>query len=173
MMYSQDEVYAQIAKMLPEGRPIKLLDLGCCTGLEYEVFMRVNPETEVTGIKEEESLRKMLKEKAGKRVEHLRLIYGDYFNVDLGVKRYDVAMSVMGLNEFSRKNKLTLYKKVFHALNSDGIYIEQDYVTNEDEIVGSISNVFSKQISLLLESGFQRVEKAWYRQNTIILKAIK
>ena len=66
-----------------------------------------------------------------------------------------------------------LYKKVFHALNSDGIYIEQDYVENEDEIVGSLSNMFSKQISLLLESGFQRVEKAWYRQNTIILKAIK
>ncbi len=173
MIHSLNEVNTQIAKLIPAGRPIQLLDLGCCTGLEYEVFMRVNPETEVTGIKEEESLKQILKEKAGKRVEHLRLIYGDYFNVDLGMKHYDVAMSVMELNEFSRKSKLILYKKVFHALSDEGIYIEKNYVNDKAEIIGSIGNMFSRQISLLLESGFQRVEKAWYEEDMVVLKAMK
>lgn len=173
MIHSLEEVNAQIAKLIPVGRPIQLLDLGCCTRLEYEVFMRVNPETEVTGIREEESLKQILKEKAGKRVEHLRLIYGDYFNVDLGTKHYDVAMSVMELNKFNRKNKLALYKKVYYALCDQGIYIEKNYVNESQEIVGSMGNMFSEQISLLLESGFQRVEKAWHEDNMVILKAMK
>lgn len=173
MIYAEDDVYAQIARLLPTDRPIQLLDLGCCTGLDYDVFRHLNPETEVTGINDEESLNMLLKKKAGKRIEHLRLIYGDYFNIDLGSRHYDAAISVMELHEYNRKNKLSLYRKIYNALEREGIYIEQDYIKEENVIFGSLNNMFSTQISLLLESGFQRVEKAWHHDNTIVLKAIK
>ncbi|SES70444.1 methyltransferase domain-containing protein [[Clostridium] polysaccharolyticum] len=173
MKYALEEIHVQIARLLPVNGPIKLLDLGCCTELEYGMFIRYNPQIEVTGIEEEEKLKKLLKEKTGKRVEHLRLIYGDYFSADLGVRHYDVVLSAMELEERSRKNTLTLYKKIHKALDAEGIYIEQGVIQDRNKIVGSISNAFSKQISLLLESGFRRVEKAWYRDNAIIIKAIK
>ena len=79
----------------------------------------------------------------------------------------------MEINEYNRKSRLTLYKKVFDALVSDGMYIERDYVNGGEYAVSNISNMFSNQISLLLEAGFQRVEKAWSNYNTIILKAMK
>lgn len=173
MIYAEKDISAQIARMLPTGRPIQLLDLGCCTGLDYDVFRYMNPETEVTGINDEESLNMLLKRKAGKRIERLRLIYGDYFNMDLGIRHYDAAISIMEIHEYNRKNKLSLYKRVYNALEQDGVYIEQDYIKEENQIFGSLSNMFSNQISLLLESGFQRVEKAWHNDNTIVLKAMK
>lgn len=173
MKYTPDEVYEQIARLIPSDRPVELLDLGCCTGLEYGAFMRLNSQIKVTGVKEEESLKEILKQKSGKRVENLRLIYGDYFSVEFAIRQFDAAMAMMEINEFSRKNKLALYKKVYQALCKEGIYIEWDYIGEEDAVVGGISNVFSNQISLLLESGFQRVEKAWYGEDTILLKAMK
>ena len=80
MVQTLEEVYEQTARLVPADRPIHLLDLGCCTGLEYNAFIRVNKEIEVTGIQEEEKLAEMLKVKSGKRIERLRLInfcYGD------------------------------------------------------------------------------------------------
>lgn len=172
-MHMVQEVYEQTARLVPADRPIRLLDLGCCTGLEYGAFTQVNKEIEVTGIQEEEKLADMLKVKSGKRIERLRLIYGNYFNIDLGRHNYNVAISVMEISKYSRKSRLTLYKKVFDALNNDGMYIERDYISGGEFAVPNMSNVFSNQISLLLEAGFQRVEKAWSNYDTIILKAMK
>lgn len=173
MMESVEEIYAQTAKLIPTDRPIHLLDLGCCTELEYDTFIQVNPLVEVTGVDQEEHLARMLEKKSGKRIERLRLIYGDYLEVDFGRCHYDIAISKMEVNELDRKKRLKLYKKIFEALEDDGYYIERDYVgslTSENE---NLSNMFSKHVSLLLESGFQRVEKVWYTNSTIILKAMK
>lgn len=173
MVNTTDEVYEKIAKLLPADKPIKLLDLGCCTGLEYGAFMRLNPQTRVTGVKEEESLKLILREKSCKRVENLRLIYGDYFDVDLGANQFDAAIAMMEINEYTRKKKLALYKKVYESLSKNGMYIEWNYIGEEQEVTRGLGNVFSNQISFLLESGFQRVEKAWHGESTILVKAIK
>jgi len=166
---STEEIYVQTAKMIPTGTPIHLLDLGCCTGLEYDAFIRKNPEIEVTGIDEEAHLKKMLERKSGKRIERLRLIYGDYWKMELGEHHYDVVISAMELAKKNRKEMLFLYKKIYNILEADGCFIEREYVEEEC----NISNMFSKQVALLLEAGFQNVEKAWYKENIIILRAVK
>lgn len=173
MMESVEEIYAQTANLIPTERPIHLLDLGCCTELEYDMFIQVNPSVEVTGVDQEEHLTKMLEKKSGKRIERLRLIYGDYLEVDFGKCHYDIAISKIEVNELDRKQRLKLYKKIFGALEDDGCYIERDYIGNQASEDENLSNMFSKNVSLLLESGFQRVEKAWYNNSTIILRAMK
>lgn len=171
--HSTEEIYVQTAKLIPEGIPVHLLDLGCCTELEYDAFIQVNSKIEVTGIDEESHLKKMLERKSGKRIERLRLIYGDYWNADLGKHHYNAVMSIMELGKRSRKDMLVLYKKIYDALDTDGCYIEREWVKEEAETSVNISNLFSKQVALLLETGFQRVEKAWHKDNIILLRAIK
>lgn len=173
MMQRLDEAYFQTAKLIPLGRSIKLLDLGCCTGLEYEAFIRVNPDIEVTGIQEEEKLQKMLYKKAGRRIAKLRLIYGDYWNVDFGKEHYDIAMSAVEVSRYDRKMRLRLYARILDTLEEDGSYIERVLMPNESYSTGNINNLFSKLVSLLLEAGFQRVERVWQNPNTLLIKATK
>lgn len=172
-MESVEESYMETAKLIPTDRAIHLLDLGCCTELEYDMFLQVNPSIEVTGIDQEEHLAKMLEKKSGKRIERLRLIYGNYLEMDFGKCHYDVAISKIEVNELDRKKRLKLYKKIYDALEDDGCYIERNYDNSLASVKANLSNMFSKHVSLLLESGFQRVEKVWYTNSTIILKAMK
>ncbi|MBR3771805.1 MAG: hypothetical protein IKL07_06015 [Clostridium sp.] len=173
MMQRLDEAYWQTAKLIPSGRPIKILDLGCCTELEYDAFIQVNPEIEVTGIEEEEKLQEMLLHKSGRRIAKLRLIYGDYCDVDFGKEHYDMAMSVVENNKYDRKTRLQLYHKIFETLEEEGVYIERDVMPADLSVAGSMNNLFSKLVSLLLEAGFQRVERAWQNDNTLLIRAMK
>lgn len=173
MMQRLDEAYLQTAKLIPSGRPVKLLDLGCCTGLEYEAFIRVNPEIEVTGIQEEEKLQQMLYKKAGRRIAKLRLIYGDYWDVDFGKEHYDMAMSAVEIGKYDRKKRIQFYTRILETLEEEGCYIERVIMTNDSCSTSNINNLFSKLVSLLLEAGFQRVERVWQNHNTLLIKAMK
>lgn len=173
MMQRLDEAYWQTAKLIPSGRPIKLLDLGCCTGLEYDAFIRVNPQIEVTGIEEEAKLKERLQQKSGGRIERLRLIYGNYCEVDFGREHYDVAMSVIEIGRYDRKTRLKLYGKILETLEGDGSYIERNVMPTDSIHEGNMNNLFSNLVSLLLEAGFQRVERVWQNQNTLLIKAMK
>ena len=173
MMQRLEEAYRQTAKLIPSGRPIKLLDLGCCTELEYDAFIRVNPEIEVTGIEEEAKLKEMLLRKSGRRIAKLRLIYGNYCMVDFGKEYYDMAISVVEVNQYDRKTRLQLYSKILETLEEDGSYIERDIMPGEFEVASDMNNLFSKLVSLLLEAGFQRVERVWQEHSTLLIKAMK
>ncbi|MBQ6721770.1 MAG: class I SAM-dependent methyltransferase, partial [Clostridia bacterium] len=100
------EFYAYTASLLPKEPNSKVLDLGCGTGLELEEYYKLNPCTETTGIDLSEDMLNALKAKfPGK---HLTLIHGSYFDVPLGDRIYDAAVSVESLHHFSAEMKMSL-----------------------------------------------------------------
>lgn len=128
---SADEFYPFTAKQLPTAENCHILDLGCGTGLELEYYFKLNPLAKVTGIDLSHGMLMTLKKKfADKDID---LICGSYFDVPLGEKEFDGAVSVESLHHFTKNEKVSLYAKLHKALKDDGYFILTDYFSLSDE----------------------------------------
>ena len=121
------EFYPFTARQLPGGH---ILDLGCGTGLELEAYFREQPQGEVTGIDLSAGMLAALREKLPH--QKLNLIQGSYFDVPLGERSFDAAVSVESLHHFTREAKSALYGKLHKALKDGGYFVLTDYFAPDD-----------------------------------------
>jgi len=125
------EFYEEIANFVEiDGVNLKLLDLGCGTGLELERLFAKYPDMQVTGIDLSPEMLKELKNKY--KDQNINLICGSYFDVEFGGD-FDVVLSTYSLHHFNGTEKLALYKKVFESMKPGGLYVEGDYTAKTEE----------------------------------------
>ena len=127
------EFYPFTASLLPCGGGTRVLDLGCGTGLELEEYFKLCPDALVTGI---DLSRAMLDELQKKLPDKdITLLCGSYFDLPLGEKIYDAALSVESLHHFTKEEKVELYKKLYISLKEGGYFLLTDYfaVSYEEE----------------------------------------
>lgn len=185
--------YAKMAELLPSG--IKtLLDLGCGTGLELEPIFERFAELAVTGIDFTQAmLDELAKKFAGKQ---LTLICDNYLTHDFDKAQFDAAVSFQTMHHFTHKVKLALYKKIYEALKPSGVYIECDYMVEEqtlEEYYFAENKRIRKELriaerelyhydtpctidnqrKLLQQAGFAEVKKVFREENTTMLVANK
>ena len=128
---SATEFYPFTAMQLPTADGCRILDLGCGTGLELGEYYPLNPTARVTGIDLSSGMLAELKRKlSGKEIT---LICGSYFDVPLGEKTFDAAVSVESLHHFTKDEKVGLYSKLHTALKDEGYFILTDYFSLSDE----------------------------------------
>lgn len=128
---SAREFYPFTAGCLPQGKPVRVLDLGCGTGLELETYFQLNPAAKITGIDLAPGMLAELKKKFPTR--DISLISGSYFDVPFGRAVYDAAVSVESLHHFTKEEKIPLYRKLHQALKHDGYFILTDYFSASEE----------------------------------------
>ena len=187
---SAEAFYPFTAEQLPREAGSCVLDLGCGTGLELEVYFRLNPSARVTGI----DLAPGMLGALGKKFpgQAITLIQGSYFDVPFGEAAFDAAVSVESLHHFTKEEKIPLYKKLCAALRPDGYFILTDYfaATQEEESAlrqellrlkaeqGIVDDAFyhfdtpltvGHETEALLEAGFARVEElgSWGATHTL------
>ena len=187
------EGYAKMASLVPDDVQT-LLDLGCGTGLELEAIFGRIPQLKVTGIDLTASMLQKLREKFPDK--DMKLICGDYFQLEFGENAFDCAVSFQTMHHFAKDKKLTLYKKIWESLKVGGAYIECDYMVltqaeedhwfsendrlrHEQGIVGDefyhydTPCTVDNQIKLLKKAGFDSVEQVFRLENTTMLVAKK
>ncbi len=126
--------YDEIAQCIPEGRgKVRLLDLGCGTGLEIDRFFDLYPDSHVTGVDLSSKMLDVFRRKFIGRESQISLICDSYFDVELGKEVFDFVLSTYSLHHFEEELKLALYKKILNSLKSDGLYIEGDYTVKSKE----------------------------------------
>ena len=125
------EFYPFTASCLSKMPDAHILDLGCGTGLELEWFFRENPTAAVTGIDLSEGMLDELKRKFPNHA--IKLLCGSYFDLPLGEKVYDAAVSVESLHHFTKEEKTGLYAKLHSALKDRGYLILTDYFAASEE----------------------------------------
>jgi len=187
--------YIDIARLIPVTPNLKILDLGCGTGLELDEIFKVNPTVGVMGIDLAADMLEKLRQKYAGRKSQLNLVLADYFEYDLGENIYDVALSVQTLHHFSYEAKIRMYKKILRSLKPSGFYIESDYVAPDQEFEDyrfaesqriraeqGITEGFyhydtpctvENQASMLQQAGFSQVERISRRGNSATLTARK
>lgn len=153
------EFYPFTASLLPVQSGASVLDLGCGTGLELGEYFRLNPSAEVTGVDLSEGMLQRLREKFPQ--QKIRTICGSYFDVPLGERMYDAAVSVESLHHFPMEQKIRLYRRLHSALKEGGSFILTDYFapTEAEEML-----YFSELQRLKKESGIS--DDAFYHYDT-------
>ena len=190
-----DKYYIETAKLIPKVNGLKLLDLGCGTGLELDEIFKINPAIKVTGIDLAKDMMEKIKQKHSDKLNQINLIVGNYFNYDMGKCVFDVALSVQTLHHFTHEEKIKLYNKIFESLKQNGFYIETDYMAPnqeyEDYYFSENRRIRSKlgiaegfyhydtpctvesQTKMLYGVGFKSVKEIKQYGNTVILLAKK
>lgn len=183
------EAYHEIARHIPDKMSMKLVDLGCGTGLELEEIFLRHPDMAVTGIDLSSGMLRLLENKFKER--SLSLHQMSYFDFDYGEQEYDAALSCMTLHHFSHQDKIQLYTRLCRGLVSGGRYVECDYMVEERALEEhfyaenekirkehGVSEGFyhydtpctiDNQVAMLIQAGFSRVEKVFHEGNTVIL----
>lgn len=185
------EGYKEMARLVPPDTE-RLLDLGCGTGLELDEIFKLLPGVCVTGIDITEAMLAKLRNKHPDK--DMRLICANYFEEEFGENCFDCAVSFQTMHHFTQDMKAGLYKKLLRSLRSGGIYIECDYMVEEQReedfyfsecarlrrennipdskfIHYDTPCTVENQIKLLNKAGFGKVEKVMRIGNTTILVA--
>jgi tRNA (cmo5U34)-methyltransferase len=133
-VFGSDRFYVEMVKALPLKPGLRLLDLGCGTGLELDVLFSLCPDAQVTGIDLSKRMLDALREKHAGRA--LTLIQGDYFKAPFPGP-FDAAVSVETMHHFEAEAKIRLYRKIAAALKPGGCYVETDFVASDDAFEAS------------------------------------
>jgi tRNA (cmo5U34)-methyltransferase len=187
------EGYSKLAELIPNNT-VKILDLGCGTGLELEEIFKRLPDVSVVGI----DLTQVMLDKLTQKYPHknINLICGSYFDIDFGKNIFNAVISFETMHHFSHAEKIRLYTKVRQALKPGGVYLECDYMVTEQAVEDKLfaENVklrremnipdggyyhfdtpctIDNQISLFKKSGFSSAEMVWRMANTTLIAAKK
>lgn len=187
------EGYMKMAELLPKNTT-ELLDLGCGTGLELDEIFKKQPNIHVTGIDLTPAMLDRLRKKHPDK--KMTLINASYFDVELGIEKFDAAISFQTMHHFSHADKLKLYSRICDALKYGGKYIECDYMVldqkeedfyySENERIRREQGIpdgefyhydtpctVDNQLKLMHKAGFKTAGIYWRSENTTIITAQK
>jgi len=177
-----ERYYTLLASQLPDTRDaIRILDLGCGGGIEFEWILKRAPQARITGVDQSQSMLDCLREKYAERLAQFHLIQDSYLTCSLEERAFDFAVTSMSVHYFRPSVRGMIYRRIERALTDDGIYIEGTYCSDSEEeererlddfdrrtagLKGADSGRFklnlplrAETITLLLnEAGFPRVE---------------
>lgn len=107
----------------------KVLDIGAGTGLLTKFLFEKYPEAEFTLIDMSEEMLKVAKSRfEGHR--NFKYITADYTTHDFS-DSFDLVVSSLSIHHLEDEDKEGLYKKIYDALNPEGIFL------NADQVIGS------------------------------------
>lgn len=172
---------------------VRILDIGCGTGLELEGIFKRAPNAAITGVDLSSELLNKLRAKYEKRLDQITIVQKSYLTLPLGKETYDYIVAVMTLHHLLPDNKQSLYRRVRRALKRHGKYIEGDYVVKpekENQFLNSYYEVcksskvvedgthhidiplsLETQKRILVESGFSSVEVLWVQGEAAVYVA--
>lgn len=129
-----EEFYQMIAKpIIQTNERIKILDIGCGTGLELKYVFEKAPNAQITGIDISEKMLKLLNDKHKNKAKQINVINDSYLTLDFKENEFDYVVSVMTVHHLLYDTKKELYSKIFKSLNNNGKYIEGDYIVSEEK----------------------------------------
>lgn len=188
-VHGAKEAYLEIAKYIPAIKNMRLVDLGCGTGLELEEIYKKNSSMIVTGIDLSNEMLLKFRQKFGDK--EVELFNMSYFDFDYGLEQFEASVSCMTQHHFTPEEKLGLYTKVCDGLVPGGIYAECDYMAPDQEFEdfgfaeskrireenGISEGIYhldmpctvENQMELLLQAGFSHVEMVWRMGATVML----
>lgn len=128
-----DDLY-NITKNLANSKKDKphILDLGAGTGLLTKYLFEKYPKAEFTLIDISEEMLKLAKNRF-QRYNNFKYITADYLEHDF--KNFDIIISSLSIHHIEDEDKKKLYKKIYDALNPEGIFL------NADQVIGSTPNI--------------------------------
>lgn len=179
-----DQFYDSISSCVVKTKSkVRILDIGCGTGLELNGILDRAPNAAITAIDVSTKMLDRLKNRFKDHLHQITLIKDSYLAFSFDQKSYDYIVAVMTLHHLLPPTKMKLYEQILNSLRPSGKYIEGDWVvslekerqflsmhgqwsrTAEAVTDGShhvdIPFSIETQKRLLREAGFSNVDIVW------------
>jgi len=129
-----EELYKTLYGCLPKTREkIRVLDIGCGTGLELEGFFERAPNSAVTAIDVSANMLERLTERFQPYSPQITTIQDSYLNCPFERNHFDFIVAAMTLHHLLPEDKKKVYAKILGALKVRGVFVELDYIVSEKE----------------------------------------
>jgi tRNA (cmo5U34)-methyltransferase len=113
------------------SRPLRILDIGCGSGIEFAYIWEKMPNAHITGVDLSEGMLDALSKKYADRKENWVTIRESYFDFDYPENTFDIAVSCQTMHHFLPEQKLPLYQNLLKTLKPGGFYLECDFIVDE------------------------------------------
>jgi tRNA (cmo5U34)-methyltransferase len=186
-----DGFYRALSAPIGEtDEPLRILDLGCGTGLELEPLLQRAPNAAITGLDLARGMLEELRARYRAQMGQIALIGDSFLTASLGSQVYDYVLSGLAMHHFLLDAKRELYKRIHAALRPGGKYVEGDSVVPREmegeflaEYAADAATVprapdgtyhldvpfaLETQRSLLLEAGFRDFELIWQKDPSMV-----
>jgi RimJ/RimL family protein N-acetyltransferase/ubiquinone/menaquinone biosynthesis C-methylase UbiE len=128
MLRNGDEAYRQLGEAFPEtNAPIRILDLGCGSGIELDYIWARIPNAHVTCVDISKEMLALLIKNHPARTDQITAIEASYLDWEYPVSAFDFAVSSQTMHHFWPEQKTGIYRGIHNALRSGGYYIESDF----------------------------------------------
>jgi tRNA (cmo5U34)-methyltransferase len=126
------ETYRRASAPLPQtDRRVKLLDLGCGTGLELSYLFASMPNALVTCIDLSEKMLAILAANYQERAPQLEIIHDSYLTWGYPEAKFDYVIAVNTMHHLLPGPKTQLYRKINQTLKPGGMYCESDFMVDQ------------------------------------------
>lgn len=129
-----ERYYKMIADPITKtNERIKILDIGCGTGLELKYIFKKAPNAQIIGVDISDEMLELLLNKYQDMADQINVIKDSYLRLEFGENKFDYIVSVMTIHHLLYDTKKKLYEKILKSLSDNGKYIEGDYVVSEEK----------------------------------------
>lgn len=189
-----DSLHRAVAAQFPVTRePLRVLDVGCGTGLELaHIFGRV-PSAEITAMDQEPRMLAELGTKYAARKGQITLLEASCVEWPAHLAEFDYVVSVLCVHHFPPDTKVGIYRDFGRSLKPGGVYVEGDQMSDglpgaedHDDFERAIGKLpggrigawnydvtlnFQTNRELLREAGFGQIERRWRDDSKAVLVA--
>ncbi|MDR0913256.1 MAG: class I SAM-dependent methyltransferase [Methanobrevibacter sp.] len=129
-----------------ENAKIRVLDLGCGTGVITKHIKEIYENSIVTCIDLSEKMIEIAKKNL-KEYKNIDYLVGNFLDYDFK-KGYDLVVSSLAIHHLvSDEDKKRLYKNIYEILNNNGVFYNNDKVQPPNEHIGKLyHDIFIKNL---------------------------
>ena len=127
-----DEMINALVSIIPVSKEgeFSMIDLGCGTGTVSKAVKNNFPNVTVTCVDIAEKMLEIAKDKIGGDV---KCVQADFYSFAF-IEKFDLIVSSLALHHLAKDgDKLEFYKKIYSALNPNGLFINIDVVLGSNE----------------------------------------
>ena len=146
----------KVAAMLPVSTK-DILDMGAGTGIELEGILKRFPSARILCVDLSPKMLALLKRKfIGENVVAQE---GDFRWLNSPDNSFDAVVSVMALHHLTLEEKSRLYRSVWRALRTTGVFISSDYILGDEVEQQVAEGIAELQRSLACDSSFRHIDR--------------
>jgi tRNA (cmo5U34)-methyltransferase len=124
--------YERLGACIPAtDKLLKILNIGCGSGIEYAYIWAKAPNSYITGIDLSDGMLDALAQKYADRKEQWSSFKESYFDYDYPENAFDMVLSNQTMHHFLPEQKLPLYRNLLKTLKPGGFYLECDFIVDE------------------------------------------
>jgi len=129
---SGDDDYKKLGASFPKSsEAIKILDIGCGTGIELDYIWGQLPNASIDCVDVSQGMLDLLLKNHPDRHGQINIVKASYIDWAYPGGAYDFVVSNMTMHHLWPDEKLKVYRKILGTLKPGGPYIEGDYIVKD------------------------------------------